>query len=83
MAKLFEFSVLVERLIVVYADDEAHARTWFEDMTALGLSENGDPGKVCDIVLFDSRDGFKDDAHVIGGSWRQLRTAFYENRQSP
>ena len=64
MAKLFEFSVLVERLIVVYADDEVHARTWFEDMTALGLSENGDPGSVYDIVLVDSRDGCEDDAHV-------------------
>jgi hypothetical protein len=62
---LFEFSVLVERNVVVWAEDKKKARAWFDDMTADGLSCYGDPGDLKEIDLAESRPGTKDDAHVV------------------
>jgi hypothetical protein len=62
--QLFEFSVLIERHVVVLAEDETKARSWFGNMSADGLSFYGDPGDIIGVDLIDVRPGTTDDAHV-------------------
>ena len=63
--KLFEFSVTLDRNIVIAAENEAIARTFFDSMSALGLSTAGDPGEVYSIELTDMRDGDEEQAHEV------------------